>query len=49
MYNYSISCMYKIYILMAIHQYITIFDILIRPKSVLIQYHCLMYHDMAIY
>ena len=34
---------------MTIHQYITIFDISIRPKCVSIQYHCLMYHDMTIY
>ena len=34
---------------MAIHRYITIFDISIQPKCVSIQYHCLMYHDMAIY
>ena len=34
---------------MTIHRYITIFDISIRPKCVLIQYHCLMYHDMTIY
>ena len=26
-----------------------IFDISIRPKCVSIQYHCLMYHDIAIY
>ena len=26
-----------------------IYDILIRPKYVLIQYHCPMIHDMAIY
>ena len=41
--------MYKYTILMSIHRYITIFDISIQPKCVLIQYHCLMYHDMAIY
>ena len=34
---------------MAIHRYITIFDISIQPKCVSIQYHCLMYHDMTIY
>ena len=28
-----------------IHQYVTILDILIQPKCVSIQYHCLMYHD----
>ena len=39
----------KVYNLMMIHRYITIFDILIQPKCVSIQYHCLMYHDMTIY
>ena len=34
---------------MAIHRYITIFDISIQPKCVSIQYHCPMYHDMTIY
>ena len=34
---------------MTIHRYIAIFDISIRLKCVSIQYHCLMYHDMAIY
>ena len=34
---------------MAIHRYITIFDILIQPKCVSIQHHCLMYRNMTIY
>ena len=34
---------------MSIHCYITIFDVLIQLKCASIQYHRLMYHDMAIY
>ena len=41
MYNYQLQ--------LYVHRYITIFDISIRPKCVSIQYHCLMYHNMAIY
>jgi len=50
LYNTTVLYDYvKMYILMTIHWYITIFDISIGPKCVSIQYHCLMYHDMTIY